>query len=146
MSIPTTPETIPTDPETYSGPILHGKSRSDNPSEGQLFGKNMRCLVKVVHQAILNPCELREHCRFLYVYIDISHSVYVPWDVEQYYLECVKCGQEEREKNLHKFPCPSFGSHTEPLTIVDSRGRIVLWYLPGLLSIKQQVSEPARFQ
>ena len=100
----------------------------------------MRCLVKIVHQAILNPCELREHWGFLYVLIEGSNLVYVPWDVEQYYLECVKGGAEEREKNLHKYPCPSFGSHTDPLTIVDGRGRIVLWYLPGLLSIQHQVS------
>ena len=66
--------------------------------------------------------------------------VYVPWDVEEYYRECVKGGTKEREKNLHKFPCPSLGSHTDPLTIVDGRGRIVLWYLPGLLSIQHQVS------
>jgi hypothetical protein len=67
-------------------------------------------------------------------------TVYVPWDAEEYYAECVKARTEHREKNKHKFPLPSFGSYGCPLTVVDVRGRIVLWYLPGLLSIRQQVS------
>jgi len=62
--------------------------------------------------------------------------VYIPWDVEQYYLECVK-GQKDRKRI--RFPNPQFGAFSEPLTVVDSRGRIVLWYLPGLLSQQHQV-------
>ena len=58
------------------------------------------------------------------------------------YLECIKGGAEECAKNLHRYPCPLFGSHAEPLTVVDIRGHIVLWHLPGLLSLQQQVSLP----
>jgi len=63
-------------------------------------------------------------------------AVAIPWDIEEFYLEHVKRG---RDKKRAKFPNPVLGAHSEPLTVVDSKGRIVLWYLPGLLSSKQQV-------
>jgi hypothetical protein len=66
--------------------------------------------------------------------------VYVPWDVEEYYIECVKTPVEQCERNKYRFPCPFFGRQNQPLTIVDIRGRIVLWYLPDLLSPGQMVS------
>ena len=64
-------------------------------------------------------------------------KVEIPWDVEEYYVRHVKGG---RDKKRIKFPNPSFGKFSEPLTVVDSKGRIVLWYLPGLLSHEQLVS------
>jgi hypothetical protein len=67
----------------------------------------------------------------------IIYSVYIPWDVENFYIEHV---QQKRDQKRIKYPNPHFGSFSEPLTVVDSKGRIVLWYLPGLLSAKQQVS------
>jgi len=48
----------------------------------------------------------------------------------------VKGGGDKKRK---KFPNPQFGSFSEPLTVVDSKGRIILWYLPGLLSKKEKV-------
>lgn len=62
--------------------------------------------------------------------------VYIPWDVNEYYLEHVK---EKRDRNREKFPSPQFGAFSQPLTVVDAKGRIVLWYLPGLLSERHQV-------
>jgi hypothetical protein len=62
--------------------------------------------------------------------------VYIPWDAEQYYVEHVK---GMGDPNRIKFPNPELGSFSQPLTVVDSRGRIVLWYLPGLLSEEHQV-------
>ena len=62
--------------------------------------------------------------------------VYIPWSVEDFYWEHVKAG---RDKKCIKFANPSFGAFSEPLTVVDSKGRIVLWYLPGLLSLEHQV-------
>lgn len=63
--------------------------------------------------------------------------VYIPWDVEDYYLECIK---GKKDPKRLRFPNPYFGAFSVPLTVVDSRGRIVLWYIPGLLSREHQVS------
>lgn len=57
--------------------------------------------------------------------------------MEEYYREHVKAG---RDKKRLKYPDPSLGAFSVPLTVVDSKGHIVLWYLPGLLSDAQQVS------
>jgi len=48
----------------------------------------------------------------------------------------VKAG---KDKKRVKFPFLSLGKYSEPLTLVDVKGRIALWYLPGLLSHEQQV-------
>ena len=63
--------------------------------------------------------------------------VKLDWDIEEYYRECVKKGKDKKRK---RFPNPIFGKKSDPLTVVDSKGRIVLWYLLELLSILQQVS------
>ena len=63
-------------------------------------------------------------------------SVHIPWDVDEYYSNNIKGG---RDKKIIQFPNPQFGSQSKPLTFVDSKGRIVLWYLPGLLLQEQQV-------
>lgn len=62
--------------------------------------------------------------------------MYIPWDIEDFYWEHVKGG---RDKKRIKFPNLSFGAFSEPLTVVDVKGRIVLWYLPGLLCSQHQV-------
>jgi hypothetical protein len=61
----------------------------------------------------------------------------MPWDVEDYYKIHVKLGKDQKRVS---FPDPMFGAHSEPLTVVDLKGRIVLWYLPGLLSVHQKVN------
>ena len=109
-------------------------SRKNDVSNGKTFGKNMRRLVKVVTYAFCNPRKLKLKTQTMLFLIDAS--VYLPWDVEEYYVEYLK---GNRDKNRQKFPNPNFGSHSLPLTVVDSKGRIILWYLPGLLSEKQQV-------
>lgn len=87
----------------------------------------------MVSRAFLNPSEHPNEmidCNLMCV------SVYIPWDVEDFYLKHVKCG---RDKKRLKFPIPNFGAFSDPLTVVDAKGRIVLWYLPGLLSSVQRV-------
>lgn len=69
-------------------------------------------------------------------------QVYIPWDIEDYYQEHVKRG---RDKKRIKFPNPSFGTFSEPLTVVDTKGRIVLWYLPGLLCLEHWVGVETRW-
>ena len=63
----------------------------------------------------------------------------IPWDVEEFHQEHVLNGQD---KKRIKFPDPLFGKFSDPLTLVDTKGRIALWYLPGLLSKEQKVSIP----
>jgi hypothetical protein len=60
---------------------------------------------------------------------DFSSSVYRLGCGKQYYAECVKGGADKHAKNRHRFPSPSLGSYSRPLTVVDIRGRIVLWYI-----------------
>ncbi|KAF8810609.1 hypothetical protein BYT27DRAFT_7253591 [Phlegmacium glaucopus] len=64
----------------------------------------------------------------------LMNPLYIPWDVEQYHVERVK------GRSLSNFPNPAFGQRDKPLTVVDAKGRIILWYLPGLLSNQQQAS------
>jgi hypothetical protein len=104
----------------------------------QMHRQDMRRLLKMVCEVILNPCECKGTTDTILIQI-FPLQVYIDWDVEQYYAECVKGGADKHAKNKHRFPSPSLGSHNRPLTVVDLRGRIVLWYLPGLLSIRQQV-------
>jgi hypothetical protein len=65
-------------------------------------------------------------------------EVPIPWDVENYYDEHVKKGQDKKRK---RYPNPHLGTFSEPLTVVDTSGRIVLWYLPGMLSSNQKVKD-----
>jgi hypothetical protein len=86
----------------------------------------------VVCNAVQNPSESTNLCEDILAY----GAVYIPWDVQQYYSECVQGGNKPASI---KYPNPEFGTFCEPLTVVDSKGRIVLWYLPGLLSQQDQV-------
>jgi hypothetical protein len=106
----------------------------DGISAERTFGKDMRRLLKLVCRAFLNPSELqqlKQPCSILR-----NSAEYLSWDIEEYYFEHVKSGRDPRRL---RFPNPKFGAFSEPLTVVDCKGRIVLWYLPGLLSISQQV-------
>ncbi len=77
------------------------------------------------------------------VYLKIAQwqgiAVYIPWDIVEYASECVFVPSGVRSINKLRFPCVQLGRHEEPLTIVDRKGRIILWYLPELLSRLQQV-------
>lgn len=111
---------------------LDSKPAAVHSSDERRFGQDVRRLVKLVCQAILNPSESISIFEQILAYV----LVYIPWDVEEYYLECIKGKQDPSRM---RFPNPHFGSFSEPLTVVDIKGRIVLWYLPGLLSGQHQV-------
>ena len=64
-------------------------------------------------------------------------AVYVPWDIKEYYDKCVKGSYSRNDLD---FPNPQLGSFSDPLTVVDVKGRIILWYIPGLMSKYHQVS------
>ena len=88
----------------------------------------------MVTKAFLNPSKL---LKIAPLKIINTIKVYIPWNAEKYYQQHVKQGID---KKRHRFPNPEFGAFSEPLTVVDSHDRIVLWYLPELLSSKQQVN------
>ena len=101
-------------------------------SDERRFGQDVRRLITLVCRAILNPSELADICYDILAYL----VVYIPWDVEEYYLEQIK---GKKDPKRMRFPNPLLGAFSMPLTVVDLRGRIVLWYLPGLLSGQHQV-------
>ena len=75
--------------------------------------------------------------RIVIVKPHLKHSkVFLQWDIEEYHIQHVK---NKRDKKRVKFPNPQFGAFSDPLTVVDLKGRIILWYLPGLLSVQKQV-------
>jgi hypothetical protein len=116
-----------------SGIKLDSKPSPPSPSTSRQHGKNMRRLVKLVSAAFLNPREFEKISKTA----DFKNlSVYVPWDAEEFYIQVVKGG---KDKKREKFPSPEFGFHSKPLIVVDIKGRIILWYLPGLVSIYEEV-------
>jgi expansin (peptidoglycan-binding protein) len=58
--------------------------------------------------------------------------------MEKYYKECIK---GKKRRNFENFPKLSLGQKSSPLTVVDKKGRIILWYLPELLENKHKVSQ-----
>ena len=50
-----------------------------------------------------------------------------------------KAHKARRRRERKKFPNPNFGKFSDPLTVVDNEGWIVLWYISGLLSDEQLV-------
>jgi hypothetical protein len=112
---------------------LDSKPPPPSISPSRQHGKNMRRLIKLVSEAFLNPRKFEKKFKT----VDFQNlSVYVPWDAEEFYVQVVKGG---KDKNRKKFPSPEFGLHSKPLIVVDIKGRIVLWYLPGLVSISEEV-------
>jgi hypothetical protein len=64
----------------------------------------------------------------------------VPWDVDRY-ADMVKCspvqtkGSEQHAKLQKYFGRTKIGKIGEPATIVDCHGKILVWFLPDILSL-----------
>ncbi|KAK6988502.1 hypothetical protein R3P38DRAFT_2804547 [Favolaschia claudopus] len=56
--------------------------------------------------------------------------IQIGWDIEEYL-------NASDTKRLRMFPVPKIGNVQKPATFVDSQGRYVAWYFPGLLGDKQ---------
>lgn len=112
-----------------------GKELRNEPSKERRFGQELRHLEKVVREAYLNPGGFRFTPSYCNVFTtDIK--VQIPWDIVDFYEECVLKG---RDKRRVRYPNPNLGAMSKPCVLIDIRGRIVFWYLPGLLSKKQKV-------
>ncbi|OAX34287.1 hypothetical protein K503DRAFT_785883 [Rhizopogon vinicolor AM-OR11-026] len=67
--------------------------------------------------------------------IDICKTGYVAWDVE-WYADMAKNGRESKqhEKLRKYFLVSPLGKISVPTTIVDNHGKILVWYLPDIMS------------
>ena len=100
-------------------------------SEARRSGMDMRHLVRLVCQAFLNPSEFNDPSALPNV--ECFYSLHPL----EYYTKCIKAGCNQKQ---FKFLNPEFGAFSEPLTVVDSKGCIILWYYPGLMPNHQQIS------
>jgi hypothetical protein len=71
----------------------------------------------------------------------LSIVVYIPWDLEDYATRVKKgLGTPASIARLQrKFTNPQLGRVNKPATVVDICGKIIIWYLPGLISAQQSV-------
>lgn len=76
-----------------------------------------------------------------------THADIVPWDIEEYSQAVGRrnYGRHAQDEATlqEEFPIPHIGHLTEPAVIVDIAGRILTWYLPGLLNRERQVCIPS---
>jgi hypothetical protein len=123
-----------------------GESGEPQMPEWQLdFLEELHYCVKLVSYAIKNKSELN---------LCIHHIMKkrtgignTAWTVHQYMVELTRLGkrctgmQDRVEGELNDlFPPAATVAIAEPCVIVDSDGIILLWFLPGLLNKKRQVS------
>ena len=92
--------------------------------------KRFKSATKMIADAYLNPGIPYCYLFVLQIFSRLILSpVYLPFDAIQFHLK--------KDKSL--FPNPNLGLFNVPTTVVDCVGRIVLWYLPGLLPDHIQV-------
>ena len=75
------------------------------------------------------------------------------WSVLDYVAELGRRNKVCRGRNeklesdlLRLFPPGREEKEDRPCVVVDCEGRILLWYLPGLLALKQQVSDSCSYK
>lgn len=71
-------------------------------------------------------------------HIERRALVQTEWDASAYASAISKGTLSEVDMDI-MFPSPTFGQCHRPATVVDSAGRIILWYLPEVLSSAHQV-------
>ena len=94
--------------------------------------------------ALSNPCKF--HHYFTYMWF-ILQSDQTDWDVERLADRVKNTRPQEgdanasvEDKRLAKyFKNPQFGEFDEPATVIDRHGRIILWYLPLIISVYRMV-------
>lgn len=91
----------------------------------------------------------RNQSEFKQILISFQYSTMteiMPWSVVDYVeeLDCrsklCRGRNETLEREMERlFPPPRTELESRPCVVIDCKGRILLWYLPGLLSSRQQV-------
>jgi len=100
----------------------------------------MKRIVLTVASAVLNP-GMSSFFRLMPISLLSNWSVRVSFDIE-YYSEHIKNSRVKHNDQvakelgrLSKFYKPEKGGvHQEPMVVMDFHGRILLWYLPEVLS------------
>jgi len=110
--------------ETKMPPKTH-RARGRTPDQ-----EDERRLRKIIEAAFRNPRQWTQPIESQYINIGYHPDV-VSWDAEQFHAA--------RNKSHKKFPPLSSRLIDKPATIVDCKGRIILWYLPGFLLPARQV-------
>jgi hypothetical protein len=73
-----------------------------------------------------------------------NHSGCMSWSVIDY-LEVLRAGGKGLEENLRQiFPSNTMEMIYKPCIVVDSDGKILLWYLPRMIDLKRRVSDFGR--
>jgi hypothetical protein len=118
-------------PPRISAPHMSGNHTSDKPlhiRSNKQF-KRFKSAIKMIADAYINPGNLFFLNKFIILIINIMSSVYLPFDAVEF--------NGQKDKSLLQIP--SIGLLDTPTTVVDCAGRIVLWYLPGLIPDKIHV-------
>jgi hypothetical protein len=87
-------------------------------------------LLNVIAQAFNNQSK---PCLIVTSFYLTIFAVKICWDAEQFAATTPK-------QRLKKFPKINLGKIDVPAIITDCRGRILIWYLPGVLLLPEQVS------
>jgi hypothetical protein len=94
-------------------------------------------ILHIISLALLNPCRSPSHSQN---YLITSGKVQVPWDAEEFSLRAKATVEKHgwaspsNESLLTFFPKVEFGHIVEPAIIIDRHGRIIMWYLPNIMS------------
>ena len=98
----------------------------NNTTAPSLGDQEVRHCAAVIVAAFLNPSKSYNDLTSLLA-DSVYPSVHVKWDFDRF-------AQSERKCRSGKFFAEiQLGRLTQPTTIVDIHGRILVWYLPGLL-------------
>lgn len=80
--------------------------------------------------------------------LDIHHEVSIPWDAEEYTRQALRgltgLNDVKEARAVVDFPPlyqEPFPEVTTPCTVQDCAGRILIWYLPGVLTPERQVCD-----
>jgi hypothetical protein len=109
--------------QRIAAPNSPGNQPSNRPTSKRTNKefKRFKSIVKMVADAFVNPSKFQYFNAMNFILI--LSPVYLPFDAVEFALQS--------DKSL--FEIPNLGLLDIPATIVDCTGRIVLWYLPGLL-------------
>src|SRR6267154_5214802 len=121
-------------------PTEQGEGETGN-SPGVVTEDEITRAALTIACAMLNPCMFIISWLNESMSIDIRETDYVAWDVERY-VDMARNGVESTQhEKLHKyFLVSQLGKISQPTIIVDCHGKILVWYLPDIMSPQRVVS------
>ena len=104
--------------------------------EDQVFSRafissnEVRLAALVIAHAILNPCRSNISSSFLSKVISTDIT---EWDADRYI-------EKEHKNQADYFPPANFGYIDAPASILDLHGKVLIWYLPNIMTHTRVVS------